>query len=552
MTAPEHTFRQIASRACDLYTLPAVAMKVLELTSSEKVDTRCLKQCIENDPALTTKILRVVNSSLFGLSREVKDLNQALALLGIKPLKLLVLGFSLPEQLFEGASTESLSRYWRLSLTKAVAARQISEVFWDRAGDDAFIAGLLEDIGLLVLIREIGVPYQVFLDRVAEIGNDLCTSEAVTLGFDHCQLSAEVLEQWKLPADLISAIARPRSLDALAKLPADEAYLPQVLHLTNLVAQLVAWKRLPVLPDLLESGERFCHLDKSKLTDLVQDLEGKVDSLADVLSLNLPAGTAYARVLTEAHEQLAQVACDVAGELLSTNTASPFAAPDVASDHRLLVEARELANAARRVAAEFVHHKMADCAGTPRAAQTPSQSDSVGLAAQPVAEAAMATEHPPQDRLMNHLYHAVAESRQQRTELSLMLAELDQLDQLAATCGPAMAIQLVELLDACWQPLSDAAAVPVSRADGRLAVILPSIDRRQAVEQGNMLVRALSEKVGQTLGESLPIPTLSIGIASIAAIPKNFPPTDLVEAAERCLYGARTCGGNAIKSIEIY
>ncbi len=552
MTAPKHTFRQLVSRARDLYTLPAVAMKVLELTSSEKVDTRCLKQCIENDPALTTKVLRVVNSSLFGLSREVKDLNQALALLSIKPLKLLVLGFSLPEQLFEGTSTESLDRYWRLSLTKAVAARQISEVFWDRAGDDAFIAGLLEDIGLLVLIREIGVPCQVFLDRVAETGDDLCTLEADVLGFDHCQLSAKVLEQWKLPADLVSAIARPRSLDALAKLPADEAYLPQVLHLTNLVAQLVAWKRLPVLPDLLESGKRFCHFDKSKLTDLVKDLEGKVNSLADVLSLDLPAGTAYVQVLTEAHEQLAQVACDVAGELLSTNMASPSASPDIASDHRLLIEARELANAARRIAAEPVHRTVTDCADTPRAAQAPSPSVSVGLAVQPVAEAATATEHLPQDLLINHLHHAVVDSRQQWSELSLMLAELDQLDQLAATCGPVMANQLIELLDACWQPLADAAAVPVSRADGRLAVILPSIDRRQAVEHGNMLVRALSEKMGQTLGESLSIPTLSIGIASITAIPKNFPPTDLIEAAERCLYGAQTCGGNAVKSIEIY
>ena len=70
-------------------------MKVLELTDDPRLDTRTLKECIENDPALTGKLLRVVNSSLFGLSREVSDLNQALALLGTKPLKLLVLGFSL-------------------------------------------------------------------------------------------------------------------------------------------------------------------------------------------------------------------------------------------------------------------------------------------------------------------------------------------------------------------------------------------------------------------------------------------------------------------------
>src|SRR3972149_3698978 len=89
-------------RARDLYSLPSVAPEVLDLTSQPKVDVRALKACIENDPALTIRILRVVNSSLFGLNRQVSDLNQALALLGIKPLKLLVLGFSLPPAPFDG------------------------------------------------------------------------------------------------------------------------------------------------------------------------------------------------------------------------------------------------------------------------------------------------------------------------------------------------------------------------------------------------------------------------------------------------------------------
>ncbi|MBN1912070.1 MAG: HDOD domain-containing protein, partial [Pirellulales bacterium] len=130
MTDPAATIDLLASRAGQLYSLPAVAMEVLELTSNPKVDTRALKQCIENDPALTSRLLRVVNSSLFGLSREVSDLNQALALLGIKPLKLLVLGFSLPAKLFEGVSGEILGHYWRHTLTKAVAAREISEAIW--------------------------------------------------------------------------------------------------------------------------------------------------------------------------------------------------------------------------------------------------------------------------------------------------------------------------------------------------------------------------------------------------------------------------------------
>ena len=78
----------LVARSRDLYSLPAVAMKVLQLTECSKVNAQALKECFEMDPALTAKLLRVVNSSLFGLSRRVSDLNQALAMLGTKPLKL--------------------------------------------------------------------------------------------------------------------------------------------------------------------------------------------------------------------------------------------------------------------------------------------------------------------------------------------------------------------------------------------------------------------------------------------------------------------------------
>ena len=74
------TLDRLVAKAGQLHSLPAVAMEVLRLTDNPQVDARALKECIENDPALTGKLLRVVNSSLFGLSREVSDLNQALAL----------------------------------------------------------------------------------------------------------------------------------------------------------------------------------------------------------------------------------------------------------------------------------------------------------------------------------------------------------------------------------------------------------------------------------------------------------------------------------------
>ncbi|MCA9261018.1 MAG: HDOD domain-containing protein, partial [Planctomycetales bacterium] len=198
---------QIVGRAGSLYTLPAVAVEVLDLTNNPEVDLAALKTCIERDPALVVKLLRVVNSSLFGLSREVSDLNQALAMLGVKPLKLLVLGFSLPENLFAEVASEQLAWYWNTTLARAVAARELSEQLLGQSGDDAFLAGLLQDIGALVLLGELKEPYARFLAEVTANSADLHRLEVASLGFDHTELSAALLERWNMPTTLVAAIS---------------------------------------------------------------------------------------------------------------------------------------------------------------------------------------------------------------------------------------------------------------------------------------------------------------------------------------------------------
>ena len=167
------------------------------------------------DPALACKLLRVVNSSLYGLHRPVADLNQAIGLLGIKPLKLLVLGFNLPDSLFAEVAARELEWYWTNTLTRAVAARMLGEQLWHDAGDEAFIAGLLQDIGILVLLRELGEPYARFLTGVIDEKCHLAVLEQDTLGFDHLQLTAALLAKWQLPQRLVNAIEVPKRTSRL-------------------------------------------------------------------------------------------------------------------------------------------------------------------------------------------------------------------------------------------------------------------------------------------------------------------------------------------------
>ncbi len=314
MNDPTATLDRLVGRAEQLYSLPAVAMEVLHLTDNPQVDTRALKECIENDPALTGKILRVVNSSLFSLSREVSDLNQALALLGTKPLKLLVLGFSLPSGLYAGIEARTLGRYWRRTLTKAVAGRELAERFWHVPGDDAFIAGLLQDVGILLLVQQLGQPYAQFFDRVLDHGLDLDALEAEAMGFTHTALSAKLLARWHLPQNLVEAVAAgpQQAADGTGGRSASA----QILHLAELIARLLADGQTSQLARLLELARDYRNLPEDQLQALLADLEEKVCQLASVLSLQLPEGVQYADILAEAQRQLANVATQAAEELL--------------------------------------------------------------------------------------------------------------------------------------------------------------------------------------------------------------------------------------------
>jgi HD-like signal output (HDOD) protein/GGDEF domain-containing protein len=583
MNDPATTLDRLIARAGRLYSLPAVAMKVLELTNNPQVDTRALKECIENDPALTGRILGVVNSSLFGLSREVSDLNQALAMLGSKPLKLLVLGFSLPAGLFSGIRDEILGRYWRHTLTKAVAGREISETLWHTPGDDAFISGLLQDVGMLLLIQELDEPYVKFLDRAHVAGKDLAELETRSMGFDHTELSARLLSHWGLPETLVGAVAWNTSHRRSGAPHSPQQALPQILHLAELVARLLADGRSEVLGELLEVGRRYGDFSAARLEALVNTLEEKVAQLAGVLSLQLPEGLDYRDVLMQAHARLAEVAVEAAGEMLRHQQDEAVKSEEDA----LLAELRELATAVARVSGRPV--EPAGSEGSPPSKVAPA-ADVPGPQpwAAPAAErrraaGSAAVEADP--GLLGRLAVGVAACRQSRCPLSLLLVQLDHPEELLVERGVEGLGKLRQLLENLCRRIDHPCASCLAHGEVGFALVLPNCERRLAVQLANQLIEQFRRtgSVGRTDGaatgqgtdraplrrsgrQSQPVVALvpkhghvgpravsiSVGAATVCLPPKNFPPEDLLAAADRCLYGSGASGGNVVKSIEIY
>ncbi len=547
MNDPATIVDYLVRKATRLYSLPAVAMEVLQLTDNPQLDTRAMKECIENDPALTSKILRVVNSSLFGLSREISDLNQALALLGTKPLKLLVLGFSLPGGLFAEIEARTAGRYWRHTLTKAVACREISERLWHIPGDDAFIAGLLQDLGELLLLQELGEAYAQFLDRVSESGLDLDIFETESLGFTHATLSARLLAQWHLPENLVEAVAAdPRQLSSAAT--ASRTALPRILHLAELVAQLLAEGQTAILRPLLEYGRDYRNLGKEQWIPLLGDLEEKVRQLAAVLTLQLPEGVQYVDVLAEAQRQLAGVASQTVEDMFHGSPRPEAALPP---EDCLFEEIQGLADALAAACRPAFRTEQAHAdlpAMTGLQVSKARTVATVAAASAPAQVIGAAADAGP--GLMGSLCAAVTACRQSHCPLSLLLVELDGADELLLLLGGDGFDALRRLLRSACTRLGRCYACS-SHGEAGFAVILPNCERRLAIQMGDQLLQALHQvKVSRKADVQPPI-SLSVGVATLVLPPKNFLPQELLSAADHCRYASHACGGGVVKSIEI-
>ncbi len=156
-------------RQCpNLPTLPSIALQVLDLAQKPETDIAEIARLISKDPALAGKILRTVNSSFYARSQPVATISHALVMLGLQSVRTLVLGFSLVTNLSKNKpnSFRHLD-YWKRSIYSATAARALAMRVDLVQQEEAFLAALLTDIGMLVLDQVLGPPYGELVSHVA-------------------------------------------------------------------------------------------------------------------------------------------------------------------------------------------------------------------------------------------------------------------------------------------------------------------------------------------------------------------------------------------------
>ncbi len=183
--------------------------KVLQLTSNINFSPKELVDVIDHDPVMTIKILKLVNSAYFGLSREIVSIKQGVVILGINTLKNLAITIAamgmLPQR--SGGRFDS-SSFLLHSLGVATIARLLSQKLSISSKDatDYFVAGLLHDFGKVVLVQFMSEEMERALERAAGEELPLRLTEMQEIGSDHTELGGMLGEKWQLPADLVTSL----------------------------------------------------------------------------------------------------------------------------------------------------------------------------------------------------------------------------------------------------------------------------------------------------------------------------------------------------------
>ena len=205
------TVESLVESCSKLISFPEVAIRVNEMVNDPDASATDIGKVISQDPALTTALLKVANSPLYGFSREVDTVSRAVALLGGKQIRDLTLATS-AENTFKDIPNELLSMddFWYHSLCCALSAQELADLSKIKKIESVFIAGLLHDIGQLVIFHKVpDMAVKSLMQSLDEPpgGMELYQAEREVMGFDHAQLGAALVKSLGLPESLQTCIA---------------------------------------------------------------------------------------------------------------------------------------------------------------------------------------------------------------------------------------------------------------------------------------------------------------------------------------------------------
>ena len=472
-----------------LPSLPAIALEVIDLVQRD-ADIREIAETIQNDPALSSKILKTVNSSFYGQAKSISTISHALVVLGLNSVKTLALSFSLVGNLQDsGGEGFDHFAFWKRCLFGATGAKAVAGLV--RGGtqpEEAFLAGLLQDIGMLVMNQALRKEYPPILVEAEGNHRKLLKLEREQLETDHAEIGAALAESWKLPRLLVEPI---RFHERPGSAPEDLRQLVACIDIGNDIADVYASESQgPALSRYNRKLRELTGASQAQADELLQEVHSVTKDLRRLFDLPTGGLGDADDILAQANEALLEISLQNQMEATNLEQQNKQLSSEVNTDALTGV-------ANRRRFDDYVSEQF---------------------------EAAKTSGDP----------------------LSVLFLDTDHFKKFNDTYGHQVGDRVLVKKAAALEELHSERGLVARYGGEEFAIILPNTTRVEAArlaEQTRLAIAGV--EIESDEGEALHV-TASIGVATFEGV--FFQSVDhLVKAADQGVYAAKSAGRNAVR-----
>jgi HD-like signal output (HDOD) protein len=270
----------------EVAALPEITVRIIQIVEDPDSTARDLHEVVCNDPSLSSRLLRVVNSAFFGLPGQIGSIERAIVLLGLNAVKNIAIAASLGQLFRRGKLTEkhAVKELWTHSVGVAALSRVLTGKLALALTEEAFLAGLIHDLGLVIAA-------QAFHEQLAEVirrgeaGEDFEQLELELIGCTHGQIGQAITAKWKFPRPLQYATGFHHHPEQLAR---ENRLLTNIVHVADVVCnRRGVGLRLPTTQtEPAEGVLDALHLTAAAVQAASEDLEAHVRTVQDILGGN--------------------------------------------------------------------------------------------------------------------------------------------------------------------------------------------------------------------------------------------------------------------------
>ncbi len=281
----ETEVQNLVNNARDLVSLPQVSLRVNELANDPDSTADEMGKVISQDPALVARMLKIANSAFYGLSTEVDTITRAIAILGTKKIRDLVLSTAASDT-FNGIPNAliTMQDFWHHSLYCGLLAQILAKKSKKINTESIFIAGLLHDIGQLLMFHQLPEKSHEAILLLMEGSEDLETYEAErhVFGFDHTQVGAELIKNWKLSPVLEECVEFHHEPQKAKNFPVEVA----LINIANAVAVMADFDSMSEddeIPRINPISWELTGLSKDDLPAAINKAQEEIKEIESVL-----------------------------------------------------------------------------------------------------------------------------------------------------------------------------------------------------------------------------------------------------------------------------